>query len=864
MCKKYFFSCVVLLLSFGEFTFAQGEANVWYFGLQAGLDFNGGAPVALTNSGSSMTEGCVSISDAAGNILFYTGGVTVRNSNHAPMANGTGLMGDPSTTQVAAFKKPGSQNIYYIFTGDYEANANGIRYSEVDMTLNGGLGGVTAVKNILLNTPSCEKLTAIRHCNGQDVWVVTHDWNSNAFRTYLVTAAGVNTTPVISNAGIVIGPPTSNAVGSLKGSPDGTKLASATGNPLQSFELFDFNNSTGVVSNPILFPQLTGAYSAYGVEFSPDGTKLYGGSLTPDIYQYDLCAGSNTAIANSGVKIGSSPSPTTNIGALQRGPDGKIYVSRAVVPWVGVINNPNVLGVGCNYVDNGVSLSGKDAYLGLPAYVNDQFKQPPPPFTVSDTCLIGNFSAPGITNCSSSIITSLSWNFGDPSSGGNNTSAVNNPSHTFTGPGTYTVTLVLNYPCGSDTLVQNITVTSCGFSATATPVNITCNAQCTGSATANPSAGVAPYTYAWSTSQTTQTITGLCAGNYSVAITDSTSAIVTATVSITQPPVLTAAATATSAACGSNGSATVNAAGGTAGYTYNWNTMPLQTTQTATGLAAGNYTVTVIDANGCTLTETVTVGFNNVLTLAASSTQTGCTVNNGTATASPNNGTAPYTYLWNNTQTTATATALGAGNYTVTVTDASGCTQTQTVSVTQTGGLVVTATAAPANITVGASTTLSAASSAGTYVWSPATGLSCISCQNPVATPSATTFYCVTVTDTNNCMDTACVTITVVQEPVDCSGAGEPYLPNAFSPNNDAENDVLKIYYADLSCIKTLRLTIYDRWGEIVFETTDPAFMWEGDHHRMTNNTALFVYHLDIVLISGDQITRKGNISLIR
>lgn len=192
------------------------------------------------------------------------------------MPNGFGLMGNYSTTQVLIIKKPASSTVYYIFTGDASFGANGIRYTEVNMALNTGLGDVSTNKNILPNTPSSEKLAGIKHCNKQDVWVVTHDANSNGFRAYLVTSVGVNPIPVLSNAGILIG---GLASAQLKGSPDGTKLASASHGPNNRFELFDFNNSTGIISNAILFPSFTGSSGGggtYGVEFSPDGTRMYG------------------------------------------------------------------------------------------------------------------------------------------------------------------------------------------------------------------------------------------------------------------------------------------------------------------------------------------------------------------------------------------------------------------------------------------------------------------------------------------------------------------------------------------------------------------------------------------------------------
>jgi gliding motility-associated-like protein len=177
---------------------------------------------------------------------------------------------------------------------------------------------------------------------------------------------------------------------------------------------------------------------------------------------------------------------------------------------------------------------------------------------------------------------------------------------------------------------------------------------------------------------------------------------------------------------------------------------------------------------------------------------------------------------------------------------------------------VVTAAAVQGILTAGDSTTLSAVSSGGVFMWSPAAGLSCISCQNPIATPSATTVYCVTVTDTNNCTDSACVTITVLKEPVDCSKATELYFPNAFSPNNDFENDELRIYYPDLTCIETFALVLYDRWGEKVYETNDPAFEWDGRGKDAVQNTGVFAYFVKVILITGEEAVKHGNISLFR
>lgn len=178
--KKTILYCFLL---FQYICSAQGEANIWYFGDHAGLDFNSGSPVALTNGQLNTLEGCASISNSAGQLLFYTDGVTIYNRNHIVMPNGTGLMGHLSTTQSATIVLlPGSTNLYYIFTLDYELHPNGFRYSVVDMNLDGGNGAVVnSQKNILIFTPSTEKLAIVKHSNNIDFWIITHGWNNNSF-----------------------------------------------------------------------------------------------------------------------------------------------------------------------------------------------------------------------------------------------------------------------------------------------------------------------------------------------------------------------------------------------------------------------------------------------------------------------------------------------------------------------------------------------------------------------------------------------------------------------------------------------------------------------------------------------------------
>lgn len=347
---------------------AQNEANWWYFGGNAGMNFNGGPPVAVTNGALNTVEGCSAISDGTtGGLLFYTDGVTVYNRVHVAMANGTGLLGNSSSTQSSIIvPHPGNPNLYYIFTVDDIAGPNGMRYSIVDMSLNSGFGDVTGTKNVIMLAVCTEKLTTACHSNGNDYWVITHGWNSSDFYAWRVSNTGLNVVPVVSTSGAYHGTSNFNTLGELEVSPDASRIALCSWYGTIN-EVFDFNAATGVVSNPI---SLTATGEDYGCAFSPDGTKVYYVSCCAspnDVVQFDLSAGTQTAINASRTVIA-----TTGFtrGHAQIGPDGKVYISRYFSTDLAVINNPNAAGLACNYVETGFNLAGRSGFLGLPNMVS--------------------------------------------------------------------------------------------------------------------------------------------------------------------------------------------------------------------------------------------------------------------------------------------------------------------------------------------------------------------------------------------------------------------------------------------------------------------------------------------------------------
>ncbi len=439
-------------------THAQNETNNWFFGEYAGINFSSGSPVALTHSSLQTLEGCTAISSPEGELLFYTDGVSVWQKDHSIMPNGTDLMGHYSSTQSAIIvPRPNHPNLYYIFTVDAIENEleNGLRYSLVDMSLDGGYGDIVdTIKNILLIAPVTEKITAVQNSSEDGIWVICHRWNTNIFHSYLVDDLGVNPDPVISMTGDVISGELPNAKGYLKVSPDGAKLAIAN-NSMHTIEIFDFNIETAEISNPIIDDRFqTWGERPYGIEFSPNSTKLYVSiwKLYPYLYQYDL-TGSPEYILDSRTRIAET---AFQFGALQLGPDERIYVAQFDNTYLGAILFPNMPDSLCNYTSEGVELAGRFSKYGLPPFIQSFF-QIQADFTYNPACQ----GEPTHFYENISIEPdSVMWNFGDPGSGSHNYSNLLNPSHDYEESGNYLVTLTAYLEGQIDEASQIISVYS--------------------------------------------------------------------------------------------------------------------------------------------------------------------------------------------------------------------------------------------------------------------------------------------------------------------------------------------------------------------------------------------------------------------
>ncbi len=476
--KLIFF--IFLFLGFLGHT-QEKEASFWYFGRFSGIHFNLD-PTSLIDGRADTEEGSSVATDASGNLLFYTNGVNVWTAAQYPhplMQNGTGLLGGNNSSQSALIiPRPGHPDIFYIFTvsGHQQftltsSRGEGLNYSTVDMSRNGGAGAVIN-KNIPLSTYNAavtvendlkcsQKLTAVQHADDESFWVVTHFLHT--FYAFRVTARGVVERPVKSKIGPTLYPGNYalNSKGQMKISPDGTKLAmanEANGIDSQSegtgnLYLFDFNDTTGEVSNPVeLLPN--DFIHPYGVEFSDNSKKLYATLRSwndrtinrgqSSLYQFDLSSGQTPPRAfRMDIDLNFPP------GALQLAIDRKIYRAMRGRPELSVINTPREDRTNADYQSRVINLLGRISKTGLPSFIQSYFHVE---IKTQNTC-VGRETELSINYLPEPV--TIDWDFGD----GNRISGTSDkrPRHVYNTPGDYTVTATITK--GTETEIYQKTIT---------------------------------------------------------------------------------------------------------------------------------------------------------------------------------------------------------------------------------------------------------------------------------------------------------------------------------------------------------------------------------------------------------------------
>ncbi len=460
------------------------ENSIWYFEQifdnhlpnlrpSYGLDFKFVPPKRVNYIKPLYRGHPAAICDVNGDLLFYTNWDSVWNKNYQMMAGGFGLHGTVSTylTTSVIVPHPGDGQLYYIFKaylGDAIISPPGLDYAVVDMSADGGLGAVIKKQyNFIPKVMSM--LSVVRHADDRSYWVIAHSIEGNEFYSVHITESGIEP-PVVSTIGNSYEWPTifeHVPQGQMKASPDGTKLGVAiplAWKPEDGFaELYDFNSNTGVVSN---FRQLA-VPSAGGIEFSTNSELLYLSALYPPltnagnylstVTQLDISIGDTDEINRSATQIGVARF-SERIGRLQLAPNGKIYGGRVsndfAKPHLSEINHPNVIGLGCGYVNDSNLELPLAAPLRFPILVQSIFRESP---AVQEVISCQGLSTQ-LRVTSLGYADSLHWDFGDGIQQSFPASSGKIVNHVYTQTGQYPVTVKKYIGDLSRTIASSVTI----------------------------------------------------------------------------------------------------------------------------------------------------------------------------------------------------------------------------------------------------------------------------------------------------------------------------------------------------------------------------------------------------------------------
>ena len=391
----------------------------------------------------------------------------------------------------------------------------------------------------------------------------------------------------------------------------------------------------------------------------------------------------------------------------------------------------------------------------------------------------------------------------------------------------------------------------------------TCHGFSNGTITITASGGVSPYVFGWNDGTTNQNHSNLGAGTYSVTVTDNNLCTSSLSTTIGQPTALTTTILSSNILCfsASDGSIQLSATGGTLGYTYLWNDG--STLQNRTNLPGGTYTVTVTDQHQCTASAVAVLTQPAAINIASQVTQPTCPQNgsDGSISVMVTGGNSTYHYAWSNGNTGLSATSLSPGNYAVTVSDGNGCSATESFTLAYLYNYSIS-TGPSVTIDLGQSVDLNYTvnGNAGTIVsnvWTPEGTLTCSDCINPTAAPNITTTYQITVENQLGCPATDTVTIYVTPD-------YDLYIPNAFTPNGDGNNDYFQVY-GNLKGLEYFEVQIFNRWGEKVFDSHDIYFRWDGVYKGVLQLPQVFVYQIKVGFLDGHvDPLKKGSVTLIR
>ncbi len=436
--------------------------------------------------------------------------------------------------------------------------------------------------------------------------------------------------------------------------------------------------------------------------------------------------------------------------------------------------------------------------------------------------------------------------------------------------GVYTITLTDTKQC---TAVQSYTLTQPTALVSNPGVdNILCFGASNGQVDANPSGGTPPYAFKWSNGDSTQIAGGLAPGAYTGTVADNNGCTVTLSANIIQPAQLNVSFTPSPVKCigQKNGSVTISLTGGTPPYGYSATRDSVNfiygSNDSITGLDTGTYILLFSDDNGCTHEASTYIANATPDVFSTTTDSTSCygpNYTDGSALITViSTQNAPYQYSIDNSleQDTGYFSNLSAGTHTIIATNVNGCVDTIAVEIYQPARILVSVEPDSITLNLGSGKAVLVSYSNASnplFNWGPSPGLSCIDCPNPVVTPYTSSDYIVTVSEqkaTATCYGTA--TLSVVVNPFT-----PVFVPSAFSPNGDGNNDVFKIYGDNISAVS---MRVFNRWGELVFETTNSLAGWDGTYKGQLQEPNVFIYEATITFLDNSQVQKNGSFTLVR
>jgi gliding motility-associated-like protein len=904
---------------------AQKQADNWLFGSRCWVNFSTGQPVANDLNPWITGSGSISMSNQNGSLVYYGSAFSVYNRLHQemPLSPLLGFGGLGSGRVTISVPYPGHDSLYLVFYPQYYWGNNYVprlMYAIINMNQQNGYGNIPVKDVLLLNGDSiCLKMTAALHCNKKDIWLIGHYKNSNKYYSLLVTSAGISSTPVISQGAMINDSYIDNNRGQMKVSPLGDKIASGFMGDLDMIEIADFNSQTGQLSNFKIVttrPSWTfnqagySGFGPYGVEFSPSGKYLYA-STTYNIalpsqttaahllFQFDATLSTATAIQSSMYKVDSVLLQQASFKGMQLANDGKIYVSN-VFGNLHVINNPEGQGASCNFVRHQVNLAvGTTAgYPGfdLPFFLQSYFRYP---IIATGNCQFQNISF-SVQNPVG--VSTIQWDFGDPSSGANNTSNSFNPTHIYTSQGVYIAKAILvnSNGCGADTITKIIH--SGPFKVFLGNDTTICQGD-----TLKLKMKVPNASNLWNNNSTDTVLKITQSGTYWVRVNIG-ECITKDSINVFVRSLPTFSLGSDTTIC-NNQPLTLAPASAPLGATYVWSNGSTSPNFNVT--TPGAYWLSLADNYGCTYNDTIDVQYKSLPNFSLGADTILCQANlvlNAAVNGASN-------YLWNNGSTSSNTTASQTGTYWADVTKEN-CTYRDSINVMFKPYPIVNF-GNDTTLCEGATMMLSAQNQGATYLWQDNStgpyftvtqpgafnvsvslngcikkdtlkvgydlkpkftlGSDLLICggQELLLKPMIQTgqylnylwqdgstdqFYTAAATGLYT-LELTNICGSQKDSVIISKGACQLYIPTAFSPNRDGLNDVFKARFGEN--ITKFKLQVFNRWGQKVFESSDIKDGWDGSLNGKRQAQGIYVWLITYEVSNRKAQHLKGTVLLV-